>query len=1048
MGTFLDPEMQKWVIEEDKRLRKAAKEGDKQAQEELKKLPKTSGIAKALSDPKVYASAKTGKGPTYLEQKYYETVYGPRQQQMIEQAVAANPNLQVKENRDKNGKLISREVINPDLPPPKNKYLFPDPSNPKNQSKHANQRSAAISGIVAMNQLVNNKPYDRKEIDKTRNKLNRPDTGGNNFFGSIGKAFESAMPKITMPKVVSDIGKGLEKTVSTATQGVGKFASETTKTLGKGAEGLVANTADVAGALAKGDFKDLGKEALELVQTGKDIGKGLASANVGVVGSAVGTVGAGLGDKNIKEAATNIEREGRKGVSEYGDAAMDIGANIATGGGYGAAKTALSGLSKGGLGALVSSEGLQDLAVQGIASQTGYDPNLLKMGLSAAQGDVKGTALSGLGSYAGIDPNQLKMGLSAVTGDKEGLISGLASQLGADESVSNLAGDLAGGNMDLKKIALEQFGSLAGLTPEQLKMANTGVSALTGDKSGLASGLASQFGAGEDMSNMLGSLAGGGDLKSTALQKLGSMSGLDPKMLDSISKGKIDPMQLAGVAGFDPKQLLGGAASSLGLSAIAGSPEAQEMIKMGQSAGRVVASADAYVDDAQNRALDAQKSAQSAYKIAKGDSFNAIAKKLGVTPEQLKAANPQIKDINKIAAGANLNIPSSVKTPYETPEQTAARKAATDAGAIANTETEPSMWDKIKTGVSSAFGGAKNFVAENKDTLGLAAQAAAAGLGYQAQSGAADTQENLLKQQLQQEQALGRGLMEKKLDPKRYAQEQKFLTERIQGQGRTALTRQMEQESIQKGARTAAAGRLAGLEQQARLGGAALGTAGLASSLAGAQAGQNVMAEDMRARDVQAEQNLERAIQRTGALSTQAVQEEADLANKQFDVERQRAMAAGATRSQLSQIEQNRADALSRLYTTGADLVKQGLQGMKTSTPQQQVQQQQPQQQTPPPARVDAARTLSQGTPQSQQPKPAPKPNPVQEMNQRNTMPQPGAGQGYGVLAPVQQAQQKVQQTVQQGQQAVQKVQNTFDEAKKKAEELKNNPLGAFGIKI
>ena len=809
----------------------------------------------------------------------------------------------------------------------------------------------------------------------------------------VGKATSKAVKDTgkAAGKAVKDTGKAAEKTVSSATKGAGKIVSETTKTLGKGTEGLVANTADIAKSLAKGDLKGVGKEALELVQTGKDIGKGLTSASIGGVGSAIGTVGAGLGDKNISQTATNIEREGKKGVNKYGDIAADIGLSAIPGVGqaYALTKAGLGAVSKDGLKGLTSVEGLTDLALGAAASKFNIDPNAItgaKMGLSAAQGDLKGAALQGLGSFAGLDPNQMKM-------------------------------------------------------------ANTGVSALTGDKKGLVSSLASQFGAGQDMSSMLGSLAGGGDLKSTALQKLGSMSGLDPKMLDSISKGKIDPMQLAGAAGFDPKQLLGGAASSLGLSAIAGSPEAQEMIKMGQSAGRVVASADAYVDDAQNRALDAQKSAQSAYKIAKGDSFNAIAKKLGVTPEQLKAANPQIKDINKIATGASLNIPSSVKTPYETPEQTAARKAATDAGAIANTEKDQSMWERIKTGVGSAVGGAKDFVAENKGLIGLGAQAGAAGLGYMASKEGMEAQQKLLKDQLKQEQAMGSELLGKKYDPARYAQEQEFLAERIRGQGRTALTRQMEQESIQKGARTAAAGRLAGLEQQARLGGAALGTAGLASSLAGAQAGQNVMAEDMRARDVQAQQDLERAIQRTGALSSQATEEEAKLAQQKFGVESGRATSAGATRSQLAQIEGNKAGALANLYTSGANLVQQGLQGMQTSTPQQQVQQQ-PQQQTPPPARVDAARTLSQGSPQRQQPKPAPKPNPVQEMNQRNTMPQPGAGQGYGVLAPVQQAQQKVQQTVQQGQQAVQKAQSTFDEAKKKAEEFKKDPLGSFGIKF
>jgi hypothetical protein len=80
----------------------------------------------------------------------------------------------------------------------------------------------------------------------------------------------------------------------------------------------------------------------------------------------------------------------------------------------------------------------------------------------------------------------------------------------------------------------------------------------------------------------------------------------------------------------------------------------------------------------------------------------------------------------------------------------------------------------------------------------------------------------------------------------------------------------------------------------------------------------------------------------------------------------------------------------------------------------------------------------NQTTPPRNQTTPAPKQ--VDKFNQQNA-PQPGQGQGYGVLAPVSQA-------VQQGQQAIGKVQSTVDEAKKKAEEFTKNPLGSLGIKF
>ncbi len=46
------------------------------------------------------------------------------------------------------------------------------------------------------------------------------------------------------------------------------------------------------------------------------------------------------------------------------------------------------------------------------------------------------------------------------------------------------------------------------------------------------------------------------------------------------------------------------------------------------------------------------------YVVAKGDTFSKIAKKFGVTVEELKAANPQVKNIDKIQIGDQLTIPT------------------------------------------------------------------------------------------------------------------------------------------------------------------------------------------------------------------------------------------------------------------------------------------------------------------------------------------------------------------------------------------------------
>lgn len=45
------------------------------------------------------------------------------------------------------------------------------------------------------------------------------------------------------------------------------------------------------------------------------------------------------------------------------------------------------------------------------------------------------------------------------------------------------------------------------------------------------------------------------------------------------------------------------------------------------------------------------------YTVVKGDTLWLIAKKFGVTLEELIKANPQIKDPNKIYPGNKVNIP-------------------------------------------------------------------------------------------------------------------------------------------------------------------------------------------------------------------------------------------------------------------------------------------------------------------------------------------------------------------------------------------------------
>ena len=830
--------------------------------------------------------------------------------------------------------------------------------------------------------------------------------------------------------------------------------------LGKVTKAAEKGISNVAKETGKGTLQTMAAVKKAAVDTGRE---GLVGT-----GNVVAETGRGTGVKEIEKAGKNVTRETRKGADPILGGLYDIGANFVSAGGVGAAQTAASALSKGDLKALTSSEGLQDIAMQAAASKLGIDPNLVKTGLAATKGDLKGAALSGLSSLGGFDP-------------------------------------------------------------KQLQMASTGVSALTGDKKGVASGLASQFGASDSAANMLGSVAGG-DIKGALLGKLAGATGLDQKMLENVSKGKFDPMQLAAAGGLDSSSLLGGAADKLGISSFTKSPEAQAALDIGKSAGRVVSSADAYVDDAQNRALDAKKSAQSAYEVAKGDSFNAIAKKMGVTPEQLKAANPQIRDVNKIAAGASLNIPGTVNQAVDGARQNVTDKYLKDAqgrtmyGAnnapIANPNFSSEAYDRaqaqradlaedaaayapgqqlgeekwtmdrvlgnikreggkaldtIKTGagaVGGAIGGAlssaKDFAAENKGALGVAADAAAAYGGYRAGQEAFGRVEDLTEQQLRDVQAQGKTFEGISYDPERYKQQRQFLQGSIAGGGRSALTRQLAIESDREAGAAEAAARTTALQKAAELtGGAGLGVGTmLQSSFSGAATGAGMRGKAGLERATTAEKQYREDIEKMSRLSTQQTAEEAELARQQGTFGLDKTRQVGGVRGQLGNIEVGRAEALQNLYSSGADMAKKAL----SLTPSQQekatadadakyqadmreaqltkarneAEMTQPTTQAPPPLapeKVAAAQRVSQGTPKMQPTIPTAQPKTAtQKMNETYTgpmaRPQPNA-------QPQNPMQQMTSQLGQFAQGAMANPQQAAQTVQKKVEEVKKDPLKA-----
>ena len=78
----------------------------------------------------------------------------------------------------------------------------------------------------------------------------------------------------------------------------------------------------------------------------------------------------------------------------------------------------------------------------------------------------------------------------------------------------------------------------------------------------------------------------------------------------------------------------------------------------------------------------AQAPAGVPYIIKPGDNLTKIARANGTTIKDIMAANPQIKDPNKIYAGAQLNLPNATApaaTPAQAPAATPAQAPATPA---------------------------------------------------------------------------------------------------------------------------------------------------------------------------------------------------------------------------------------------------------------------------------------------------------------------------------------------------------------------------------
>ena len=273
------------------------------------------------------------------------------------------------------------------------------------------------------------------------------------------------------------------------------------------------------------------------------------------------------------------------------------------------------------------------------------------------------------------------------------------------------------------------------------------------------------------------------------------------------------------------------------------------MIDGAKSAGRVVEQGNAYADDIQNQALDQmgraglptdqvrgiqdmKKAAESTYKIAKGDTLGAIAKRMGVDVKALAAANG-IKDINKISAGMNLKMPGAVSQAADADQDLSGKigagvvesgqvtQATFDAnrafqdwsksqtgyigkekkafmqdlfnkrasGQVSNddfvkqmkSQGEKGFLDKAKDAVTGAVGAAGGFIKENPNAANALLQGAAGIGGYMAGDKARDAQEALIEKQILETKGIDE-LKKYKLGKeyeKAYSEQQTFIGDTI-----------------------------------------------------------------------------------------------------------------------------------------------------------------------------------------------------------------------------------------------------------------------------
>ena len=117
-------------------------------------------------------------------------------------------------------------------------------------------------------------------------------------------------------------------------------------------------------------------------------------------------------------------------------------------------------------------------------------------------------------------------------------------------------------------------------------------------------------------------------------------------------KGRPGAGQLKTVTGKDGKLSKTAAAAEKRVTA---RERRRAATKAGAGAAAAAVAATPFIGDDSKEAK--AKSSSKSYTVKKGDTLSEIARDNGTTLKKLKAANPQIKDLNKIKPGQKIKIP-------------------------------------------------------------------------------------------------------------------------------------------------------------------------------------------------------------------------------------------------------------------------------------------------------------------------------------------------------------------------------------------------------